>query len=477
MVDDEVVHLGTARGRWVLAATIVGSGIAFLDSTVVNVALPALSRDLDADVAGAQWTITSYGLTLAALILLGGSLGDHYGRRRVYVIGVAWFGVASLLCAIAPTIEVLVAARLLQGVGAALLTPGSLSIISSAFSAEDRPRAIGVWSGLSGVTTLLGPFAGGWLVDAASWRWIFVVNVPLCLAVVFIALRHVPDSRDAEATGRPDLLGATLGSIGLAGITYSLIAAGDDGVSARAVAAAVVGIASFVAFVLAERRQRHPMLPPDIFRERQFTAANLVTFLVYAALSGVLVLLTIQLQVGAGYSALAAGAALAPVTVLMLLLSPTAGSIAMKIGPRLPMALGPAICAVATALLAVSVDTSATYVSDVLPGAVIFGLGLTLTVTPLTATVLGAAPRRHAGVASGVNNAVARGAGLLAIAVLPLAAGLRGDALDNPDAFTAGFRTGSLICAVLLAVGGLVAVATIRNDVLERGPAVSDSVS
>ena len=463
MRTDEIVYLRSGRGRWLLAATIIGSGVSFLDSTVVNVALPSIAKDLDADVAGGQWTITGYGLTLAALILIGGALGDRYGRRRIFVVGTAWFGAASILCAAAPNIELLIAARLLQGVGAALLTPGSLSIISSSFAKEDRAKAIGIWSGLSGVTTLLGPFLGGWLVDTASWRWIFIINVPLCLAVAVISARHVPDSRDPDATGRPDITGAVLGSIGLGGITYALIAAGDTGLDVRVMASSVVGVLGLVAFVLAEHREKHPMLPPEIFKSRQFTAANLATFLVYAALSGNAFLLTIELRVGVGYSALAAGASLTPITILMLTLSPSSGSVATRLGPRLPMTVGPLICAAGNAWLAVNVGPGSAYIADVLPGVVLLGLGLAITVTPLTATVLGAAPERHAGVASGVNNAVARGAGLLAVAVLPLAAGLHGDALTNPDAFTAGYRIGVWICAALLAAGGVVAFATIRN--------------
>jgi len=460
------VRLGEASGRWLLTATVLGSGVAFLDGTVVNVALPAIGRDLGADLAGLQWTITGYALTLAALILLGGSLGDRYGRRRVYLIGVVWFGIASLACALAPNIATLVGARLLQGVGGALMTPGSLAIIQASFAPADRAKAIGTWSGLAGVTTIIGPFVGGWLVDEFSWRWIFLINVPLCAAVVWITLRAVPESRDPSATGRPDTPGAVLGALGLAGLTYALIAAGDRADVVIVAATGLLGVVSLLAFVLVERRRRHPMLPPGIFASKQFTAANLVTLAVYAALSGASLFIAVQLQVGGGWTALQAGAALVPTTIVLLLLSTSAGALATRIGPRLPMTVGPIVCAVGTALLAISIDRNPSYVVDVLPGVLVFSLGLVLIVAPLTATVLAAVDDRHAGAASGVNNAVARTAGLLAIAVLPLAVGLSGDDYADPVAITAGFRTAMLICAGLLAAGGVIAAIGIRRDVL-----------
>jgi len=467
------VRLGEASGRWLLTATVLGSGVAFLDGTVVNVALPAIGRDLGADLAGLQWTITGYALTLAALILLGGSLGDRYGRRRVYLIGVVWFGIASLACALAPNIATLVGARLLQGIGGALMTPGSLAIIQASFAPADRAKAIGTWSGLAGVTTIIGPFVGGWLVDEFSWRWIFLINVPLCAAVVWITLRAVPESRDPSATGRPDTPGAVLGALGLAGLTYALIAAGDRADVVIVAATGLLGVVSLLAFVLVERRRRHPMLPPGIFASKQFTAANLVTLAVYAALSGVSLFIAVQLQVGGGWTALQAGAALVPTTIVLLLLSTSAGALATRIGPRLPMTVGPIVCAVGTALLAISIDRNPSYVVDVLPGVLVFSLGLVLIVAPLTATVLAAVDDRHAGAASGVNNAVARTAGLLAIAVLPLAVGLSGDDYADPVAITAGFRTAMLICAGLLAAGGVIAAIGIRRDVLPAPEPVS----
>jgi len=467
------VRLGEASGRWLLTATVLGSGVAFLDGTVVNVALPAIGRDLGADLAGLQWTITGYALTLAALILLGGSLGDRYGRRRVYLIGVVWFGIASLACALAPNIATLVGARLLQGIGGALMTPGSLAIIQASFAPADRAKAIGTWSGLAGVTTIIGPFVGGWLVDEFSWRWIFLINVPLCAAVVWITLRAVPESRDPSATGRPDTPGAVLGALGLAGLTYALIAAGDRADVVIVAATGLLGVVSLLAFVLVERRRRHPMLPPGIFASKQFTAANLVTLSVYAALSGASLFIAVQLQVGGGWTALQAGAALVPTTIVLLLLSTSAGALATRIGPRLPMTVGPIVCAVGTALLAISIDRTPSYVVDVLPGVLVFSLGLVLIVAPLTATVLAAVDDRHAGAASGVNNAVARTAGLLAIAVLPLAVGLSGDDYADPVAITAGFRTAMLICAGLLAAGGVIAAIGIRRDVLPAPEPVS----
>jgi EmrB/QacA subfamily drug resistance transporter len=460
------LRMSQAAGRWVLVAAVLGSGMTFLDSTVVNVALPALGRDLGASLAGLQWTVNAYALTLAALILLGGSLGDRYGRRRVFVVGAAWFAMASLLCGVAPDIGVLVAARGLQGVGGALLTPGSLALIQVSFAEEDRPRAIGVWSGLGGIAGALGPLLGGWLVDAASWRWVFFINVPLAAAVITVAARHVPESRDETAGGgRFDWSGAALGALGLAGITYALIGAAEATANTTAVVAAgVAGAAALAAFVAVERRGRQPMLPPELFASRQFTAANLVTFAVYAALGGVFFFLVLELQIEAGFSALDAGSALLPITVIMLLLSERSGRLAARIGPRYQMTAGPAISAVGLLLLT-GVGLEASYLTDVLPGVCVFGLGLATTVAPLTATVLGAAPDRHAGAASGVNNAVARAAGLLAVAALPLLVGLSGEDYARPEAFGAGYRSALWISAGLLLAGAALAWLTIRSDV------------
>ncbi|MEO3841376.1 MFS transporter [Streptomyces sp. CNZ287] len=466
------LRLAQPAGRWLLTAVVIGSGITFLDATVVNVALPTIGDELGASLGGLQWTVNGYTLTLAALILLGGALGDRYGRRRIFIFGTVWFAVASLLCALAPNVGILIAARTLQGIGGALLTPGSLALIQASFAPEDRARAIGVWSGLAGIASALGPLLGGWLVEAASWRWVFAINVPLAAVVVAVAARHVPESRDETATGRFDWTGAALGALGLAGVTYALIAAPGKGVSALLLAASsAVGVASLAAFVCVQRRSSHPMLPTGIFGSRQFTAANLVTFVVYAALGGVTFFLVLDLQIAAGYSPIAAGSALLPVTLIMLALSERSGKLSERIGPRIPMTVGPAICA-GGLLLMLRIGgpgDNVSYVREVLPGVVLFGFGLATTVAPLTATVLGAVEDRHSGIASGVNNAVARAAGLLAVAALPLAAGLSGNDYRNPGAFGDGFRVALLICAALLAGGAVLSWLTIRSP---KKPAV-----
>jgi EmrB/QacA subfamily drug resistance transporter len=459
--SDRKVRLGQASGRWVLVATVLGSGLAGIDATVVNIALPVMGDDLHASFAGLQWTVNAYTLTLASLILLGGSLGDRYGRRRVFVVGVMWFAAASALCALAPTIETLVAARALQGVGGALLTPGSLAIISASFVPEDRAKAIGAWSGLGGIATAIGPFIGGYLVAGPGWRWIFLINLPLAVVVVLITRRHVPETLDPNAVPHLDILGAALGAVGLGGVTYALIAAGG-GWSRTVALAAVLGIAGMVGFVTVERRSTHPMLPTRIFANRQFTATNVVTFAVYAALGGVFFLLVVNLQVVAGFSPLLSGTALLPITAIMLVFSARAGDLAARIGPRLPMSLGPVVAAFGVLLL-LRVGTDAGYVTEVLPAVIVFGLGLSLIVAPLTTTVLAAAETRYAGVASGVNNAVARAASLLAVAVLPVLAGISGDDYQHPGSFADGFRTAMILCAGLLVAGGLISVATIRD--------------
>ncbi|HWC41365.1 MAG TPA: DHA2 family efflux MFS transporter permease subunit, partial [Actinomycetota bacterium] len=391
-------------GRWVLLATVLGSGIAFLDSTVVNVALPTIGEDLNAGISSLQWVVNAYTLTLSGLLLLGGSLGDHYGRRRIFVLGAVWFAAASALCGIAPTDEALIAARALQGVGGALLTPGSLAILEATFRREDRGPAIGAWSGLGGVTAAIGPFLGGWLVQAATWRLIFLINLPLAVVVVWVSVRHVPESRDPSARGRLDWTGAALAAAGLAGIVYALTDGATQGWTSPVIlATGLGGVAALAGFVIWERRIPAPMLPLDIFASRQFTSANLVTFVVYGALGGALFLIPIQLQRVVGYSPLASGVALVPITLVMLLLSARAGRLASRIGPRLPMTLGPLGVAAGLALYT-RVGPGASYPVDILPASLVFGLGLVLTVAPLTSTVLAAAPAEHAGIASAVNN-------------------------------------------------------------------------
>lgn len=319
------VPIASARGRWILLTTVLGSTMAMLDGTVVNVALPRIGEDLDADLAVLQWTVNAYLLTLAGLILVGGSLSDRFGRRRIFVLGVVWFAVGSLLCGIAPNAGVLIAARALQGIGGALLAPGSLALIQASVRAEDRGRAIGLWSGLGGVGAAVGPFLGGWLVDGPGWRWVFLLNVPLAAVCVPVALRHVPESRDPQAHGRFDVAGAALGASALGLVTYALIEARSG--APAVIVAAVLGVLLAIAFVYVERRRPDPMVPPDIFASRLFTAVNLVTLCVYAAIGGFFFLVVLQLQVVSGYSALAAGAAMLPTTLLMLLLSARSGEL------------------------------------------------------------------------------------------------------------------------------------------------------
>ena len=457
------VRFESPSGRWVLVTAVLGSAVVALDATVVNVALPAIGRDLHARVAGLQWIVDAYLVTLAALILIGGSLGDHLGRRRVFVAGLWLFAASSLVSGAAPNLSLLIAGRAAQGVGGALLTPASLAIIQSTFRPEDRARAIGAWSGLGGLAAAIGPLAGGYLVDALSWRAIFLLNLPVAAAAALVALRHVPETVDVTVDAHIDVAGGALCAFGLAGVTFALIEATSRGsVDAGVASAAVAGLAALGAFVAVEAQGRHPMLPLDIFSSHQFTGANLVTFAVYAALSGVFFMLVVFLQTVLKYSPLAAGASMLPVTLLMLALSARAGALAQRIGPRLPMTAGPLV--IAGGIFAMTrIGPGDHYATAVLPAVVVFGLGLTLTVAPLTATVLAAADARHAGVASGVNNAVARAAGLLAVAVLPLAAGLGGSDFRDPGAFTHGFHVAATVAASLAAVGGVLAWLTIRD--------------
>lgn len=469
MSTDQRVSFDSAPGRWVLLATVTGSGMAFLDGTVVNVALPRIGEDFDADVAGLQWTLNGYMLTLSALILLSGALGDRFGRRRVFQIGVVWFALASVACAVATSVPLLVLSRVLQGVGGALLTPGSLAIIEASFVEKDRSRAIGAWSGLTGVATAIGPFLGGWLIDAASWRWIFLLNLPLAVLTYVVAARHVPESYDPTQKGELDFAGAALATVGLAGVVYALIDAGESGWGSPSVLlTGALGIAAMAGFFWTERRSAHPMLPPDAFASRQFTAANIVTAGVYAGLGATFFLFVVFLQQVMGYDALEAGAASLPITLLMLGLSARAGQLAAQIGPRLQMSAGPLVMALAT-LMMTRLESGDSYFGSVFPTVVVFGLGLAATVAPLTATVLAAADDRHAGMASGINNAIARTAQLTAVAVIPLAAGVTGSAYRDPGEFTSGFHTAMLITTVLIAAGGVFAWFTIRNP--EREPA------
>jgi EmrB/QacA subfamily drug resistance transporter len=468
------VGYGTAKGRWVIFGAILGSGIAFLDSTVVNVALPKIGEDLGGGLSGLQWTLDSYLLTLSALLLLGGALGDEYGRKRVFIIGLVWFTVASVLCGIAPSIGVLIGARALQGVGGALLVPGSLALITASFRSSDHGAAIGAWSGLTGVATAIGPFLGGWLIDSVSWRLVFLINVPLAALALWVTLKHVPESHDPQAGRRPDFAGAAAATLGLTGVVFALIQGPAHGWTPGVIAAGVVGAIALVAFPFIEQRVASPLVPLDIFRSRQFSGANGTTFVVYAALGVALFLVVVELQTVLGYSALAAGAATLPITVLMLFLSPRAGRLAQRIGPRLPMTIGPLVVAVGLVLLS-GISPSTTYFSGILPGLVVFGLGLSVTVAPLTAAVMGSVEENHVGVGSGVNNAVARVAGLLAVAVLPALAGL--ETASAGVEFTDGVARALLISAGLCVVGAAVAFLTIRKAARVRTPTQPMAVS
>jgi EmrB/QacA subfamily drug resistance transporter len=463
------IRYDSRAGRGVLFATVLASGMALLDGTVVNVALRTMGHELDASLAELQWITNGYMLALASFILLGGSLGDRFGRRRVFEIGIVWFAVASLLCGLAQNPEQLIAARVLQGLGAALLTPGSLAIIQAVFQQKDRGRAIGAWAGLGGIAAAVGPFLGGWLVEHASWRWIFLLNLPVAVLTLVASRVSVPETRDVHATGHFDVAGSVLAALALAGVTFALIEAGSLDTT-LVVGSAVLGVVTGVSFVVLETRRAQPMMPPGLFRSRQFSAANAMTLLVYAALGAMLFFVVLQLQTVSGWGPLAAGLSALPITVVMLLLSARAGALSQRIGPRMPMSVGPVVCALGVWMLR-PLDESTSYWWDVLPGMTVFALGLTLLVAPLTATVLAAAPERHAGIASGINNAVARAGSLLAVAALPAAVGLSGADYDDPSQFGAGYVDAMTICAVLLTAGGLVSYWLIRKPQAPVRPA------
>jgi EmrB/QacA subfamily drug resistance transporter len=463
------VRLGTPIGRGVLATTILGSAMAFLDGTVVNIALPSIGRQFGASLAQLDWIVTGYTLTLAAFVLVGGSLGDRFGRRRVFLIGVVWFALASFACGLAPSIEFLIAFRVIQGMGSALLTPGALALIQSVFHPDDRAKAVGSWSGLASIAGALGPLVGGWLIEFASWRWIFLINLPVALAVVLIAVRYVPESRELT-TGHFDLPGAALGALGLAGITYALVEAGAKGLGATSVIiTGLGGIAALVGFVLVEQRSPAPMMPLSLFKSREFSAANGLTLTAYGALGAVFFFFATYLQVVGGYKPLQAGLASLPVTIVMMLLSSRVGALTTKVGSRRLMTAGGVLTAIGTLILSTS-GSHPDYWGRIFPALLVFSLGLVMIAVPVTVTVLNSTTTDRAGIASGVNNAVARAAGALAVAAFPLLVGLKGDDYANPAKMESAFSEAMLLAALLFAITGVIAWFGIRDSATRPTP-------
>jgi EmrB/QacA subfamily drug resistance transporter len=465
--DFAPIRLSSSRGRGVLAATVVGSGMAFLDGTIVNVAAKHIGDDFHAGFGALQWVLNAYTLALAGLILLGGSLGDRLGRRRVFLLGIAWFTAASVVCALAPNVAVLIAARAVQGIGGALMTPGSLAIISASFDERDRAAAVGAWSGLAGVSTALGPLLGGWLVQDYSWRWAFAINVPLAASVLVLGYRYVPETKAAHTSTRLDVAGTALIAAALGALTYGTTLAGSDGWSPAAISATAAGAALVLGFVEFERHSSHPIVPLALFRDRDFSGTNAMTLLTYAALGTVLFVLVLQLQTAAGYGPLTAGLATLPVTATMLLFSARSGALAARIGPRAQLIAGPLLAAAGLALLLRVDSQHREYVLYVLPGLLVFSIGLTALVAPLTATVMSSAPTDQVGIASGVNNAIARAGGLLAVAVLPAVAGLHGEAYRQVATMAHGYRVVTGCCVGLLVAAAAIIALTVRGRKVE----------
>ena len=445
------------QGRRILVATVLGASIAGIDSSVVNVALPDIGRDLGASFASLQWTVTGYTLSLASLILLSGGLGDRYGRRRIFLTGVAVFTFASVLCAAVPDMRTLVGARILQGIGGALMAPASMAILQSTIAPGDRPRAIGTWSGFAGIAGALAPFVGGWLVSLGSWRWIFLINVPVAVVVLAVSLRHLPETRDEGSSGM-DWGGSALAFVSLAAATYALTALPADPTRPQGWASAVVAVGAGAGFAWYERRTTSPMLPATVTKSRPFVTVNVLTFVIYGAFGVFSVIFTIALETVAGYSPAEAGSTLLPVTVLSLALSGLSGRLAARIGPGLQLTIGPVLCGTA-ALMALRVGPETGYWSVAIPLECVFGLGTATMVAPLTSVALSSLPGGHAGVASAVNNTVARTAGLVWVAGLPPLAGLTGESYTQAEVFLPGYRLACVICAAALFVSGAIATA------------------
>jgi EmrB/QacA subfamily drug resistance transporter len=459
--------LGSAAGRRTLAASIVGSGAVFLEGTVVNVALPAMARDFDLGLEGVQWVINAYLLALGALTLLGGALGDRYGRRRLFVAGAFAFSAATVGCAMAPALSVLLGLRFLQGLAGAMLVPNSLAMLEASFSEEERSTAIGRWAGWSSVSTAIGPFLGGWLVDVGSWRWVFAAIAPVALAAAWLALgADMPDEKGSDRD--VDYVGAALIVLGLGALAAGLIDGPRVGFGKPLIAGLLVtGALLLAVFAVVERRSRSPLLPPALFRSKAFTGVNIATVLMYAGLNGLILLLVLQLQGNLRYSALQSGAAFLPANALMLVLAPRAGRFAHRHGARGPMVVGALVAAVGMLMFS-RVAPGVSYVRTILPAVVVFGLGLSALVAPLTAAVLAAAPAEEAGAASGVNNAAARLAGLLAAAALPAAAGLGGLETLSGLRLTQGFARAMWICAGLAVLAAAVIWLTVGSSRRKR---------